>query len=136
VPPEIDIVDATFVGSRPVALGAVLADAGNWPQWWPELLLRVAERRGRKGVRWTVEAARVGRCRLSGSMEIYLEPVDGGVVAHYFLRLGDAAAPQLSRRRRDRAVHAFRARTKRVLWDVGDRLDPGRMARVAAPDRR
>lgn len=136
MPPEIDIVDATWLGSRPAALAVVLADDTNWRQWWPDLHLRVSERRGRKGVRWTVTEARVGRRTLSGSMEVYLEPVDGGVVAHYFLRLGDAATPQLSRRRRERAIHAFRARAKRVLWGVGDRLDPGRMARVDSPDRR
>lgn len=132
--PEIDIVDSTWIGARPAALAAVVAEPANWRHWWPDLDLDVHEWRGAKGMRWTVRSARCRHGRgLSGSMEIWLEDVDDGVVAHYFLRLGSSAAPQLSRRQRERTIRAYRVRIKQVLWDVADDLDPARLHRVAAP---
>jgi hypothetical protein len=136
MPPEIDLVDSTWIDTRPGTLGTVIADPANWPRWWPDLDLAVQQLRGARGVRWTVLSADVGHHqRLSGSMEIWIEDVGAGVVAHYFLRLGDSARPRLSRRRRGRVVRAYRTGIKHVLWAVADELDPGRLGRVAAPTR-
>jgi len=131
--PEIDVVDSSWVGVPPAALAPVVADPDNWRRWWPDLELRVAELRGPKGVRWTVLSGRGGT--VTGSMEVWLEGVDGGTVAHYFLRLDGTGTP-LTARRRDRIADEYRTRAKRVFWAVADRLDPGRIARVAGPPTR
>ncbi len=83
-----------------------------------------------KGVRWLVRSAQGGR--FAGSMEIWLEPVADGVVAHYFLRL-DATGEAPSTRECERLVHQYRTQTKRAMWSVSDTVDPGRIARVSAP---
>jgi hypothetical protein len=112
-------------------VAAVVGDPRNWPAWWPDLEPELAEARGVKGVRWTVRAA--DRRRMAGSMEIWLQPDLDGVVAHYFLRLDRRRGRPLRRGRRDRLIRRYRARAKRVLWAVGDVVDPERMARIAAP---
>lgn len=73
--------------------------------------------------------------RLAGSMEIWLEPVAEGVVAHYFLRL-DATGAALSAREYERLVHHYRTQAKQVMWYLSDSLDPGRMRRIQAPEGR
>lgn len=45
----------------------------------PDLALTVVEDRAEKGMRWAVAGP------LTGTMEIWLEPVLDGVVLHYFL---------------------------------------------------
>ena len=129
--PDVDVVDSTWIGARPATVAAVVAEPSNWRRWWPDLLLEVDEWRGDKGVRWTVRAPKHGA---AGTMEVWLEPAADGVVAHYFLRLDGAGGP-LSRRRRERCADRHRRRVKQVFWALGDRLDPGRLARVASPQR-
>jgi hypothetical protein len=131
---QIDVVDSTWIGAPATEVGAVIADARNWPTWWPRLELEPAEARGTKGMRWTVRAAE--RRRFGGSMEIWLEPDRDGVVAHYFLRLDRRDGGPVSPGRRRRLVRRYRARAKQVFWAVGDAVDPGRMARIAAPGAR
>lgn len=128
--PEIDVVDATWIDVPPAAVAPLVADAARWPGWWPDLVLEAAERRGAKGMRWRVLAA--DRGRVHGSMEIWLQPTDGGTVAHYFLRLDGARHP-LRRRERLRVMERHRFRGRAVMWAISDELDPGRLARVAAP---
>jgi hypothetical protein len=128
--PEIDVVDSSWVGVAPAVVAPVVADPDNWRRWWPDLELRVHELRGPKGVRWTVLSGRGGT--VTGSMEIWLEGVDGGTVVHYFLRL-DGTGARLTRRQRERIVTAYRTRAKRAFWTLADRLDPGRIARLAGP---
>jgi hypothetical protein len=128
--PDIDVVDSTWICARPSAVAAIVAAPANWRRWWPELDLAVDEWRGEKGVRWTVRKSVGGE---SGSMEVWLEPACDGVVVHYFLRLDAADGSPMSRRRKARATHAHRCRVKQVFWALGDQLDPGRIARVAAP---
>jgi hypothetical protein len=123
-------MDSTWIGVAPSAIAPLIADASRWSQWWPDLELRASEYRGLKGVRWLVRSAERGL--FSGSMEIWLEPVAEGVVAHYFLRL-DATAEAPSTRERERLVHHYRTQTKRAMWAVSDAVDPGRIARVSAP---
>lgn len=131
--PEVDVMDDTWLGVRPSVVGPVLADPRNWPLWWPDLTLVLQEVRGPKGVRWRVASGRDGA--VAGSMEVWLEAADDGTVAHYFLRLDGVRRP-IRPRERARLEHDYRVRTKRVLWAVADRLDPGRLARLAGPPNR
>jgi hypothetical protein len=128
--PEVDVVDDTWFGVAPRVLAPYVADPTSWRRWWPDLSLQVAEWRGQKGMRWTVPAAAAGK--LAGSMEIWLQDVDDGTVAHFFLRLDGVRRP-LTRRERARYERAYRVRMKSVFWALADRLDPGRIARLAGP---
>jgi hypothetical protein len=131
--PEVDVIDSTWFGVRPAVLAAVVADPANWRAWWPDLDLALDEVRGVKGVRWTVRSGAGGM--VAGTMEIWLEPVNDGTVAHYFLRLDGNGEPVRPRERR-RLEHEYRTRMKRAFWQLSDRLDPGRLARVAGPPTR
>jgi hypothetical protein len=131
--PEVDIVDDTWFGVRPRVVAPYVADPANWRRWWPDLSLQVLEWRGVKGVRWTVPAAATGKLR--GSMEVWLQEVNGGTVAHFFLRLDGVRGP-LSRRERAGYERRYRTQTKAVFWALADRLDPGRIARLAGPPTR
>jgi hypothetical protein len=131
--PEVDVVDATWIDVRPAVLAPIVADASNWRRWWPDLDLGVDELRAAKGVRWIVRSGRDGA--VAGSMEVWLQGIDDGTVAHYFLRL-DGTRGRLGRRERARIEHEFRVRIKRILWGLADRLDPGRLARLAGPPTR
>ena len=76
---SIQVADETFVAASPAAVGRAVGDRAGWRRWFPDLLLDVVEDRADKGVRWTVSGS------LTGTMEIWLEPVLDGVVLHYFL---------------------------------------------------
>src|SRR5262249_40638263 len=102
--PEVDVVDATWLGVRPSVLATVVADPRNWRRWWPDLDLVVDQWRGPKGVRWSVSSGRNGA--VVGSMEVWLEAADDGTVAHFFLRLDGVRRP-LSRRDRVRLEHEY-----------------------------
>jgi hypothetical protein len=128
--PEIDVVDSTWIDVLPASLAPIVADPANWRRWWPDLELQVDELRGAKGARWSVPSGRNGT--VTGSMEIWLQAVGDGTVVHFFLRL-DGAHGRVSPRERDRIAHTYRVGVKRVLWGIADRLDPGRLARVASP---
>jgi len=126
----IDVVDSTWICARPAVVAAIVAEPANWRRWWPELELVADELRGDKGVRWTVRPTSSGE---SGSMEVWLEPAFDGVVLHYLLRLDAAGGRRMGRGRQARLTHFHRRRAKRSFWALGDQLDPGRTARIAAP---
>jgi hypothetical protein len=128
--PEIDVVDSTWIDVLPASLATIVADPANWRRWWPALDLQVDEWRGPKGVRWLVRSRRNGR--VAGSMEIWLQAVGDGTVVHYFLRLDGTREP-LRARERARIARLYRVGVKQVFWGLADRLDPGRLARVAEP---
>jgi hypothetical protein len=130
--PDVDVVDSTWIGATPAAVAAVVADPRNWRRWWPRLRLDVDEQRGDEGMRWRVRPSEGGRS-LEGSMEVWLEPASDGVLAHYFLRLDGVAGRPVPARRVRRVARRYGIGAKAVFWAVGDRLDPGRLARVAAP---
>jgi hypothetical protein len=128
----IDIVDSTWFAARPATVTALVAEPANWRRWWPALDLRVDEWRGEKGVRWVVRAV-TGRGRgLTGTAEVWLEPMAEGVVAHFFLRLDPGPGGSLGRRRRARITDEHRLATKRAFWALADQLDPGRLARLTS----
>jgi hypothetical protein len=126
--PAIDVVDSTWIAAPNATVAAIIAEPGNWRRWWPGLELDVTELRGSKGVRWDVPSV-AGRPGLSGSAEVWLEPLAEGVVAHFFLRLdpppGRAASPRLVRR----VSEEYRRSTKIAFWALADQLDPARMHR-------
>jgi hypothetical protein len=135
--PAVDVVDTTWIAVVPLGLAAELADPAHWRRWWPDLELEVDELRGAKGVRW--RARQHARGPLAGSMEVYLQPVilgsseEAGTLAHYFLRLDPVVPYRLCADSAARLVEQHRRRAKRVFWELSDRCDPGRLARLSAP---
>lgn len=128
--PAIDIVDSTWICGRPAAVAMAISDPSNWPLWWPDLDLAANELRGDKGVRWTVRRTDRG---WAGSMEVWLQPVLDGVVAHYFLRLDPPSGTRMRPGRLARETDRHRRRAKQVFWALADRVDPGRIARISTP---
>ena len=115
--PTIDISDEVFLAAAPAVVAPRVADPADWRRWWPDLVLRVDEDRGAKGVRWSVAGA------LTGSMEMWLEPVLDGTVLHYFLR----AEPVRSGRRSPAAETQHRRLAARALaFELKDQLESGR----------
>lgn len=125
--PQIDIADDTFIRAPLDAVVAATADRSRWARWWPELRLTVTEDRGAKGTRWNVHGP------LTGTMEIWLEPVRHGVIVHYFLR---ADFPD-QRVRRTRAIERERERRRRAfrgeMWSLKDELEGAARVRGVAP---
>lgn len=137
--PRIDVIDSTWIAARRAALAPLIADAANWPRWWPDLPLVVAERRGLNGVRWTVPPVRTGvAAGFAGSAEVWLQAMFDGTVAHFFLRLDPVASllrRPVSRRRATRVERFYREHAKRVFWELGDHADPGRVTRMVRAER-
>jgi hypothetical protein len=116
--PAIDIADETYVGCPPALLATVVSAPATWAEWWPDLRLSVSRDRGVKGQQWAVRGA------LTGSMEIWLEPVGPGTVLHWFLR---ADPPETARPRRARGLDRERQRRvkawKAHAFALKDRLE-------------
>jgi hypothetical protein len=94
----------------------------SWRRWWPDLRLTVVEDRAEMGHRWTVTGA------LTGTMEIWLEPVLDGAILHYFLHAepSGAAAWQLSKMNLAKMNHQRRAAGKKMAFEVKQRLEASR----------
>jgi hypothetical protein len=119
---SIQIADETFVEADPAEIGRAVSDPASWRRWWPDLLLDVRENRGERGIRWTVAGA------LTGTMEIWLEPLLDGAVLHYFLHAepAGAAAWQLARMNLAKMNHRRRVAGKRMAFEVKTRLEQSR----------
>jgi hypothetical protein len=117
-PPLIDVADDTYLRVAPSELARLVSDSAWWIRWWPDLVPHVTRDRGVKGQQWTVTGA------LRGSMEIWLEPVAGGTVVHWYLR-ADPARPRVARsRRRCRRERERRVRGwKSQMYALKDRLE-------------
>ena len=102
--PRVDLVDETYIVADREVLAAIVHDPQRWRRWWPDLDLTVFMDRGPAGIRWSVLGA------LSGSAELWLEPVGDGVVVHYYLR---ASAPGRG---------GAGARSARAAWRHGDQV--------------
>jgi hypothetical protein len=105
-----DLADDTFIAAPPAAVARLVADPARWQAWWPDLTLVTERDRGPSGRHWRVSGA------LSGSAEIWLEPVGDGTVLHFYLRTA------LS----DRARAARTIAWKRSVHAVKDELEDGR----------
>ena len=124
---SIQIADETFVAADPVEVGRAVGDPASWRRWWPDLLLTVVEDREDKGHRWTVAGA------LTGSMEIWLEPVLDGVVLHYFLHAepSGVAAWQLAKMNLAKLNHRRRVAGKNMAFEVKRTLEASRPVGVS-----
>jgi hypothetical protein len=128
---SIQVADETFVAADGVTVGAVIGDSARWRQWWPDLQLRVIEDRGDKGLRWTVAGP------VTGTMEIWLEPVLDGVKLHYFLHAEPAglAAWQLAKVNLVKLIHQRRVSGKRMAFEVKAEVERNRPVGVAPQTR-
>jgi hypothetical protein len=124
---SIQVADETFVAADPVAVGRAVADPASWRRWWSDLWLTVVEDRGQAGHRWTVAGA------LTGTMEIWLEPVLDGVVVHYFLHAepSGVAAWQLARMNLAKMNHRRRVAGKNMAFEVKRTLEATRPVGVS-----
>jgi hypothetical protein len=124
---SIQIADETFVAADPVEVGKAIGNPANWRRWWPDLLLTVVEDRDELGHRWTVAGA------LTGTMEIWLEPVLDGVVLHYFLHAEPSAvaAWQLAKMNLAKINHRRRVGGKDMAFEVKRTLEATRPVGVS-----
>jgi len=127
--PALDIADDTFLVVPAEVLAATFADQHSWRRFWPDLVLHVYADRGHKGLRWTVHGP------LTGTMEVWLEPVLDGTVLHYFLRADLAGSRRrvgslrVRRERRRRQTAA-----KRLALSLKAALEDGRPPGCPAVD--
>lgn len=121
---SIQVADEIFVAANPEAVGRAVGDRAGWRRWFPDLLLEVVQDRADNGVRWTVAGP------LTGTMEIWLEPVLDGVVLHYFLHAEPtgAAAGTVNLAA---VTHQRRVAGKRMAFEVKNTLEAGRPVGVA-----
>jgi hypothetical protein len=126
---SIQVADQTFVAADPVDVGKAVSDVASWRRWWPDLRLAVVEDRGDKGIRWTVTGA------LTGTMEVWLEPVLDGAILNYFLHAEPAgvAAWQLARMDLAKATHRRRVAGKRMAFEVKAALERSRPVGTSRP---
>jgi hypothetical protein len=124
---SIQIADETFVAADPVEVGMAVGDHASWRRWWPDLNLTVVEDRGEAGHRWTVTGA------LTGTMEVWLQPVLDGAILHYFVHAepSGAAAHQLAKMDLAKMNHQRRVAGKNMAFEVKQRLEATRPVGVS-----
>jgi hypothetical protein len=124
---SVQIADETYVAADPVRIGATVGDPSNWRRWWPDLRLEVTQDRGSQGVRWAVAGP------LTGTMEIWLEPMLGGALLHYFLHAEPSglAPSQLARRNLAKMTHRRRVAGKKMAFEVKTTLERSRPVGVS-----
>ena len=125
---SIQVADETFVAARPEAVGRAVGDRASWRRWFPDLLLDVVEDRAEKGVRWTVAGP------LTGTMEIWLDPVLDGVMLHYFLHCEPSDSADAAKLNLAATTHRRRVAGKRMAFEVKNILEAGRPVGVAPND--
>ncbi len=123
----IQVADQTFLAADPAEVGRAVADPASWRRWWPDLQLNVVEDRGASGLRWTVTGA------LTGTMEVWLQPLLDGVLLNYFLHAEPAgvAAWQLARMNLAGMNHRRRVAGKRMAFELKTRLEQSRPVGVS-----
>lgn len=119
---SIQVADQTYVAADAVTVGAAVADPSSWRRWWPDLRLEVTEDRADKGIRWSVTGP------LTGTMEIWLEPVLDGVLLHYFLHAepSGVTARQLAKMNLAKMTHRRRVAGKNMAFEVKTALERSR----------
>lgn len=118
------MADQTFVAAAPDRVAARVSVPARWRVWWPDLVLGVREDRGEKGIRWTVAGP------LTGTMEVWLEPVMDGTIVHYFLHAEPTGATPAGSASLDLAGmnHARRLAGKTMTFEIKQQLEAGRPA--------
>lgn len=124
---SIQVADEMFVAADPAAVGLAVSDPAAWRRWFPDLLLEVIEDRAEKGMRWTVAGP------LTGTMEIWLQPVLDGVVLHYFLHAEPAGVTgaQLAKMNLGAMTYERRVAGKRMAFEVKNLLEASRQVGLA-----
>jgi hypothetical protein len=117
--PAIDVADEVFLTVPQRVLADSLADPALCRRYWPDLTLVVHADRGEQGMCWTVGGA------LTGSMEVWLEPVLEGTVLHYFLRAELAQRPA-SRRQAAAETRRRRLAAREMAFALKDRFERDR----------
>ncbi|HEX2902537.1 MAG TPA: hypothetical protein VHO01_03700 [Jatrophihabitans sp.] len=64
--------------------------------------------------------------RLVGTVELWLEPIQDGVLLHHFLRLDPLDGSRLPDRRAARLTRDFAWQAKRSFWQLKDELEASR----------
>ncbi len=128
---SIQVADETFVAADGQQVGEAVADPASWRRWWPDLHLQVVEERGDKGIRWAVGGP------VTGTMEIWLEPMLDGVLLHYFLHAepAGASARDLAKLNLPKLVHQRRVAGKQMAFEVKARLEADRSVGSAPAGR-
>lgn len=124
---SIQVADETFIAASGAQVGALVGDRSSWRRWWPDLQLQLVEDRAEKGVRWTVGGP------LTGTMEIWLDPMLDGVLLHYFLHAEPSGVTgrQLAKMNLAKLNHRRRVAGKRMAFEVKARLEQARPVGVA-----
>ncbi len=124
---SVQIADETYVAADPARIGATVGDPSNWRRWWPDLRLEVTEDRGPQGVRWGVTGP------LTGTMEIWLEPMLGGALLHYFLHAEPTGVTQqqLAKLNLAKMTHRRRVAGKKMAFEVKMTLESSRPVGVS-----
>ncbi|MBA0048428.1 polyketide cyclase / dehydrase and lipid transport [Mycobacterium sp. NPDC050853] len=119
---SIQVADQTFIAADPVDIGRAVSNSADWRRWWPDLQLNAVEERGEKGIRWTVAGP------LTGTMEVWLEPVLDGAILHYFLHAepSGASAAHVAKLNLAKLNHARRIAGKRFAFGIKQQLEAGR----------
>ena len=118
--PSLDISCDDLVVADPAYVAERLGADTLWREWWPELTLTPAERRGLEGVRWAVTGAAIG------TAEWWLEPVRDGVVVHWYLRVDPTKSA--GQRRLRKLKEQYVARYRNRIWRFKDEVESGRAA--------
>ncbi|NLU82892.1 polyketide cyclase / dehydrase and lipid transport [Rhodococcus sp. HNM0569] len=119
---SIQVADQAFVASPPERVAAVVSPRARWRRWWPDLRIDVREDRGDKGIRWVVDGP------LTGTMEVWLEPVLDGTVIHYFLHAEPGAGAPSDPDTLAAVTRTRRVQGKTMSFDVKRELEGGRAA--------
>lgn len=115
---QAHLAETTFVVAPLEQVATAVRDPTSWQGWAPGLVMEVVEDRGSAGLRWRVRGG------VTGTAEVWLEPVLDGVAVHWFLR---GAGPP----RRLRSVERrYRRAWTRFAFALKDRLEAGREAGV------
>jgi len=123
----IQVADETFIAAAPAEVGRAVADRAAWRRWFADLVLDVVEDRAEKGVRWKVAGP------LTGTMEIWLQPMLDGVVLHYFLHAEPTGVAAGRRAGMNLAAmnHRRRVAGKRMAFEIKNTLEATRPVGVA-----
>lgn len=121
---SIQVSDQTFIAAAPEKVATCVSVPARWRVWWPDLVLDVREDRAAKGIRWTVAGA------LTGTMEVWLEPVMDGTIVHYFLHAEPTGVAPHAVASLDLAGmnHARRLAGKTMTFELKRQLEAGRPA--------
>jgi hypothetical protein len=114
---SVQIADETYVAADPARIGAAVGDPTSWRRWWPDLRLAVTQDRG----------------PLTGTMEIWLEPMLGGALLHYFLHAEPTGMTpaQLAKLNLAKMTHKRRVAGKKMAFEVKTTLESSRPVGVS-----